>query len=185
MCRTEWWTTLSWLFTAQIQAILPSDFASRNVQDCNNLSCQMCNSIHFQEELVVRHITTQDVLSGKVKHSFTVVWTRWMPNIQRALAQSSLQRYASLQEAYQHKICKEIPLQRNTCSERFIGCQTLPFITLQECIIVPRQILGGSFTSFQIKLDHPSCHQGKSVINCYFYAFDLEKSVETVTNTFH
>ena len=53
------------------QAILPSDFVSRNAPDCDNPSCQICTFIHLQEESVVRHVTTQDILNGKVKLSFT------------------------------------------------------------------------------------------------------------------
>lgn len=38
------------------QAILLSDFASRNAPDCNNPSCQICNFIHLQEDSVLRYI---------------------------------------------------------------------------------------------------------------------------------
>ena len=48
------------------QAILPSDFVSRNAPDCDNPSCQICTFIHLLEESVVRHLTTQDILNGKV-----------------------------------------------------------------------------------------------------------------------
>ena len=53
------------------QAILPSDFASRNAPDCDNPSCQICTFIHLQKDSVVRHVTTQDILNGKVKLPFT------------------------------------------------------------------------------------------------------------------
>lgn len=71
------------------QAILPSDFASRNAPDCNNPSCQIC--IHLQEDSVVRYITTQDVLSGKIKLPFTsrAAWLSIQsecPDIRRTIA---------------------------------------------------------------------------------------------------
>lgn len=73
------------------QAILPSDFASRNAPDCNNPSCQICNYIHLQEDSVVRYITTQDVLSGKIKLPFTsrAAWLSIQsecPDIRRTIA---------------------------------------------------------------------------------------------------
>lgn len=73
------------------QAILPSDFASRNAPDCNNPSCQICTYIHLQEDSVVRYITTQDVLSGKIKLPFTsrAAWLSIQsecPDIRRTIA---------------------------------------------------------------------------------------------------
>lgn len=60
-----------------------------------------------------------------------------------------------------------------------------PLAPTRECIIVPRQVLDGLLTSLHIKLDHPSCHQLKSVVHRYFYALDMDKSIESVTNGCH
>lgn len=40
-------------------------------------------------------------------------------------------------------------------------------------------------TSLHIKLDHPSCHQLKSVVHRYCYALYMGKSIESVTNGCH
>lgn len=53
------------------QAILPSDFASRNAPDCDDPTCQICTFINQQEDSVVRHITTKDILDGTSKLPFT------------------------------------------------------------------------------------------------------------------
>lgn len=53
------------------QAILPSDFASRNAPDCDDPTCQICTFINQQEDSVVRHITTKDILDGPSKLPFT------------------------------------------------------------------------------------------------------------------
>ncbi|RLC16966.1 MAG: hypothetical protein DRI57_10490 [Deltaproteobacteria bacterium] len=50
---------------------LPSDFASRNALECNNPECQICSFIIQTEECVVRHVSTQDIISGHVKLPFT------------------------------------------------------------------------------------------------------------------
>ena len=48
-------------------AILPSDFASRNAPDCDDLSCQVCTFVKRTEESVARLTTAEDVLSGRTK----------------------------------------------------------------------------------------------------------------------
>ncbi|CAG2236610.1 unnamed protein product [Mytilus edulis] len=60
-------------------AILPSDYSSRNAPNCDNPACQICNFIHLQEECVVRHVTTADILNGTVKLPFTSR-TAWLSN---------------------------------------------------------------------------------------------------------
>lgn len=174
------------------QAIIPSDFASRNAPDCNNPSCQICNFIHLQEDSVVRHITTQVVLSGKIKLPFTsrAAWLSIQsecPDIRRIIAHL---RQGTRQS-------KKITNIRDVIIKRYLNAATLardgllvirkqlPFTPFQECIVVPRQILDGLLTSLHIKLDHPSCHQLKNVVSRYFYALDLEKAVELTTNTCH
>ena len=50
---------------------------------------------------------------------------------------------------------------------------------------MPRQVLDGLLTSLHIKLDHPSNNQLKSVMNRYFFALDMDKTIETVTSSCH
>ncbi len=56
-----------------------------------------------------------------------------------------------------------------------------PLAPARECIVVPRQILDGLLTAQHIQLDHPSSHQLKSIIHRYFFALDMDKSIDTVT----
>ena len=44
-------------------AFLPSDYARRNAPECMDPSCQICKFI--AEESVVRHLSVEDVLSGR------------------------------------------------------------------------------------------------------------------------
>ena len=50
---------------------IPSDFACRNAQDCNNPSCQICSFVAYAQEAVIRIISVQDILSGTVVLPFT------------------------------------------------------------------------------------------------------------------
>ena len=60
-----------------------------------------------------------------------------------------------------------------------------PLAPSRECIIVPRQVLDGLLTALHIQLDHPSSHQMKLVMKRYFFALDMEKSIDKVSDTCH
>ena len=52
-------------------ANLPSDFASRNAPACDVPRCQICSFVSEAEDLAVRPISVQDVLSGQASLPFT------------------------------------------------------------------------------------------------------------------
>ena len=64
-------------------AILPSDFASHNVPECDNQTCQVCSFVQHNKDSVVFRASLQDILSGTAKLPFTsrVAWlalhSRW------------------------------------------------------------------------------------------------------------
>ena len=171
-------------------AILPSDYSSRNAPECDNPSCQICNFIHLQEESVVRHVSTSDILNGTVKLPFTNRST-WI-TIQAEC--SDLRRtHAHLRQGTRpsKKLTniRDIKRYLNVASLAKDGLlvvkRDVPFAPSKECIIVPRQVLYGVLTSIHIRLDHPSCHQMKSIVNRYFYALDMDKAIESVTKSCH
>ena len=63
--------------------------------------------------------------------------------------------------------------------------RNVPFHPAQECIVVPRNVLDGLLMSIHIALDHPTIHQLKKVINRFFFALDMDKAIDSVTNTCH
>ncbi|VDI17778.1 Hypothetical predicted protein [Mytilus galloprovincialis] len=171
-------------------AILPSDYSSRNAPNCDNPACQICNFIHLQEECVVRHVTTADILNGTVKLPFTSR-AAWLSNQTEC---SDLRRtVAHLRQGTRpsKKLTniKDIKRYLNVASLANDGLlvvkRNLPFTPCRELIIVPRQVLDGLITSIHIKLDHPSCHQMKSILQRYFYALDMDKAIESVTSSCH
>lgn len=164
------------------QAILLSDFASRNAPDCNNPSCQICNFIHLQEDSVLRYITTQDVSSVKIKLPFTsrAAWLSIQsecPDIRRTIAHLRQGTRPS----------KKITNIRDV--KRYLNVATLArdslLVVKKQLPFNPFQILYGLLTSLHIKLEHLSCQQLKNVVSRYFYALDLEKAVELTTNICH
>ncbi|CAG2216190.1 unnamed protein product [Mytilus edulis] len=166
-------------------AILPSDYSSRNAPNCNNPACQICNFRHLQEECVVRHITTADILNGTVTLPFTSR-TLWFSN--QTECSDLRQTVAHLRQGKLTNI-KDIRRYLNVASLANDGLlvvkRNLLFTPCRELIIVPRQVLDGLITSIHIKLDHPSCHQMKSILQRYFYALDMDKAIESVTSSCH
>ena len=58
----------------------------------------------------------------------------------------------------------------------------VPFSPSRECNVIPRDILHGILTSLHLQLNHPSCHQLRTVVNRYFYALDIYKAIDNVSN---
>ena len=58
-------------------AILPSHFSSHNAAPCEDEACQVCAFTKLTQESVVRHISTQDILSG-TKHLPFTSCTTWL-----------------------------------------------------------------------------------------------------------
>lgn len=138
----------------------------------------------------MRHITTQDVLSGKIKLPFTSR-AEWLPiesecpDIRCTIAhiRKGTRPYKKLTNIPDVK--RYLNIATLVRDGLLVVKKQLPFTPFQECIVVSRQILDGLLTLLHIKLNHPSCHQLKNVVSRYFYALDLEKAVELVTNTCH
>ena len=63
--------------------------------------------------------------------------------------------------------------------------RSIPLKSTRECIIVPRQVLDGLLLSLHIKLDHPSCYQLKQIVHRYFFALDMDKSIDQITSSCH
>ena len=54
-----------------------------------------------------------------------------------------------------------------------------------ELIIVPRSVLDGLVTALHIKLNHPSKHQLQLVMRRHFFALDLNKAIDRVSDSCH
>lgn len=62
----------------------------------------------------------------------------------------------------------------------------MPFSPTRDCIVIPRYVIHGILTSLHIQLNHPSCHHQQTVVPRYFFALDMDKAIEIVSdNWFH
>ena len=60
-----------------------------------------------------------------------------------------------------------------------------PFHPVRERIVVPRAIIHGLLTAVHLRFNHPSKFQMKQLITRYFFALDLDKSIQLVVDNCH
>lgn len=58
----------------------------------------------------------------------------------------------------------------------------MAFSPTRDCIVIPRYVIHGILTSLHIQLNHPSCHQQQTVVPRYFFALDMDKAIEIVSD---
>ena len=171
-------------------AILPSDFASRNAPECNNSDCQLCNFINLNLEASVGHISTSDILDGKVSLPFTSR-SAWLSiqaecsDIRRTIAHLRQGTRPSKKLTNIRDVKRYLGVTSLSKDGLLVAEKKLPFAPHRERIVVPRQVLDGLLTSIHIKLDHPSVHQMKTVVGRYFFALDMDKAIDNVSNGCH
>ena len=171
-------------------AILPSDFASRNAPYCEEPTCQICSFVSKTEDCVVRGVTAQDIISGKASLPFT----------SKAAWLAIQSECSDLRRTHAHLKQGTRPSKKLTDVKdvkRYLRVATIakdgllvvkhnePFEDTKDCIIIPRQVLHGFITSLHLRLHHPSCHQLKIMMKRYFFALDLDKAIEDMTNGCH
>lgn len=171
-------------------AILPSDFASRNAADCENPQCQICLFASSVDDSVVRHISTQDILNYSVKLPFTSrpAWCNIQsecPDLRRTHAHLKQgtrpsKKLTDIKDVKRYLQCASIAKDG-----LLVVKKDIPFEAQRESIIVPRSVLEGLLTSLHIKLDHPSQHQLKTVVQRYFFALDMDKAINNITSGCH
>ena len=171
-------------------ANVPSDFASRNAPDCEVNSCQICTFITTMEESVVRSVKVDDILNDTAHLPFTTrsSWREIQnecPDLRRVHSHLK-QGTRPSKKLTKIKDVKRY-LQSATISKDglLIVKQSEPFSTDREQIIVPRTVLNGLLTALHVKLDHPTKHQLDLAVRRHFFALDLTKAVELVTESCH
>lgn len=172
-------------------AILPSDFASRNAPDCVEANCQLCAFIRESEDSVVRQTSIDEVLNGTSKLPFTGRST-WLaiqtecPDLRRVCAHLKQGTRPSKKLNNIRDVKRYLQVATIAHDGLLVVKRDSPFSPTRDCIIVPRNVLHGILTSLHVQLNHPSCHQLRTVVNRYFFALDMDKAVEIVSeNCFH
>ncbi|XP_070576935.1 uncharacterized protein [Ptychodera flava] len=169
---------------------IPSDFASRNAQPCSTPSCQVCSFVERIEDSTVRSLSIQDIVSGNARLPFTntEAWHDLQSECS-ALRRTHAHLTQGTRPSKKMTDIKDIKRYLNTVTIAKDGLLVVkrsdPFVPSRECIVIPRQVLDGFLTAMHIRLSHPSCHQMKQIIRRYFYALDLDRSIQQVCSSCH
>lgn len=142
------------------------------------------------EDLAVRPITVHDVLSGSVSLPFTSrsAWLQTQldcPDLRRV--HSHLNQGTRPSKKLTN--IKDVKRYLNTVAISRDGILIVerdePFASPRECIVIPRPVIDGFLSALHVKLDHPSRHQMKLVVQRYFFALDLDKAPSLATCALH
>ena len=60
-----------------------------------------------------------------------------------------------------------------------------PFQPPRERLVVPRSVLDGLLTALHIRFSHPSKYQTKRLFTRYFFALDVDKTIDLVSSSCH
>ena len=170
--------------------ILPTDFASRHAPDCDNFTCQICSFVQQIEDSVARQITIGDIQNGSFKLPFTSRPT-WLsiqsecPDLRRTCAHLRQGTRPSKKLTNIRDVKRYLNVVTLAKDGLLVVKRDVPFEQSRECIVVPRTILNGLLTALHVKLNHPSAHQMKTVIHRYFFALDMDKTIDDTTNSCH
>ncbi len=171
-------------------ANLPSDFASRNPIPCHNSSCQLCKFVNELQESVIRSLSIKEVEDGSIKMPFTsrAAWLATQqecPDLRRThshLSQGTRPSKKATNIPDVKRYLKDVTISRDSV---LVVRDAPPFHPVRERIVVPRAILAGLLTAIHIRFQHPSRYQTKRVFNRYFFALNLDSSVDAVCSSCH
>lgn len=166
-------------------AILPSDFASRNAP-----TCQVCAFVCSSSNFVVRQVTAEDVVHGTAKLPFTnrLAWLGLQAECSDLRRTRADLRPGTCPSRKLTDIC-DVKRYLNVAAvakdDLLVVRQHTPLAASTDRVVVPRSVLDGLLTSHHIKLDHPTTSQLKTVVQRYFYALDMDATVQCVSSGCH
>ena len=170
-------------------ANIPSDFSGRNAPKCNEPQCQICNFISTTEDSVVRSTSVQDIhrlsrLSFTTRSAWIQIQSE-CPDLPRVHAHLKQGTRPSKKITNLKDVKRYLNIVTIAKDGLLVVQRTDPFASSTNPIVVPRTVLDGLVTALHIKLDHPTKHQLQLVMKRNFFALDLAKSIDHVSETCH
>ena len=169
---------------------LPSDFASRNPNECLDSSCQICKFIVEFEGSVVRSIFVAEVLKGSTRMPFTsrAAWQATQlecPHLRRKHSYLSQGTRPSKKAAKIIDVKRYLKVVVVATDGLLVVRDHPPFQTPRERIVVPDSVLDGLLTALHVRFSHPSKYQTKCLFSRYFFALDVDKAIDSVSSACH
>lgn len=171
-------------------ANLPADYSSRQPIECFNQKCQICQFVDDMSDCTVRNVSVKDVIDGSVSMPFT----------SRNAWHTTQQECHDLRRAYAHlkngtrpgKKAVNVRDVRRYLHDTVISNDGLlvvrdskPFQPQRDRIVVPRSVLDGLITATHLRFSHPTAYQMKQLLTRYFYALDLDRSIQAACDSCH
>ena len=164
-----------------------SDFSSRNPQECNDQSCEICKFVHETAESVVNAITVSDIISGNAQLPFLNrnAWKaaqRNCHNMRRAFAHLTQGTSPSRKARHIKNLRKYLRVCTVDSNGLLIVRKQDPLHHERPLIVVPYDILPGIITAMHLHLKHPTIHQLTQVFDRYFYGITSKSIIANIVN---
>ena len=146
----------------------------------------MCKFVQDLAEQPIRRLTVSDVFDGSVRMSF-INRASWLESQRECPDLRKVHTYLSSGVRPRKKENKmrdvKTYLQRVVIASDglLVVRDIMPFDVSCERIVVPRKFIQGLLTAIHLRFGHPTASQLKQIVRRYFYAINLDSSVESVS----
>ena len=172
------------------QMNLPSDFHSRNPRDCSSDSCQVCKFINDADQVAVRAVSVDTILSGQYD----------APYANRSAWKLLQAECSDLRRVHAHLSKGTKPADKRTNAtaiKRYLNDVVIArdgvlvvirselYHPRKELIVVPKHLLNGLLTSIHLQLNHASAYQLQKVFSRNYFSQCVAKCVASVVGNCH
>ena len=168
-----------------------SDFASRNVQQCNTPECEICLFVQETSVSSVGEIRVSDILSGASRVPFATK-DSWLAPQKSCPNLTIVHKYLTSGATLPKKKKNLTDVRRylnvgvtkasGQQSELLVLRQSTPFRPIMDRVVIPRQISDGLLTALHLQLGHSSVNQLKQVFSRAFFCLDMDSKAKKVVD---
>ena len=149
-------------------------------------SCQICTFIYASVSSAVFKLTVSDILAGKsiLPFSSPQSWKASQhdcPALQRTYAHLTQGTRSSKKVTSICDVKRYLQVCTLGTDNLLVSRKHVPFNPSRDLIVIPHHGISGLLSALHLRLQHPSKSQLLKVFHRFFYALDVEKVVEHVT----
>ena len=179
-------------FNVEVQHIsgiqnLPSDYQSRNPPECVSPSCQICAFVEETREGVVRSISVDEIMSGRVKVPYNNrnVWIKLQKECPDLVRVHTHLKQGTRPTAKRTKMTTVKRYLQNVIISRdgvLVVMHSEPFFPPTELIVVPEHLIHGLLTSLHLTLNHATTLQLVKVFKRQFFALKSQHYAQMIVD---
>ena len=164
---------------------LPSDYQSRNPPECANSACQICKFVAESDDVVVKAVTVDDILSGRTKVPYANKQTWLMlqkecPDLRRVHSYLKTGVRPTAKNSRITDVKRYIQKVKINNDGMLVVAHSEPFLPPKDLIVVPQALLKGLLTSLHISLNHPTINQLSKVFSRDYFALRSVPAIKSV-----